>query len=41
MTRRSLKGIVTLDDIRPIMFRKEKYNSVYVYELMHRPPDIL
>lgn len=34
----ALKGIVTLDDIRPIMFRKEKYNSVYVYELMHRPP---
>ena len=34
-----LQGIVTLDDIRSIMFRKELYESVFVYELMHRPLD--
>ena len=34
-----LQGIVTLDDVRSIMFRKELYKSVFVYELMHRPLD--
>lgn len=34
-----LQGIVTLDDIREIMFRRELYESVFVYELMHRPLD--
>ena len=38
-TEGHLQGIVTLDDIRPIMFRRELYRTVYVYELMHRPLD--
>lgn len=32
-----LQGIVTLDDIRSIMFHRELYGNVFVYELMHRP----
>ncbi|HNR27886.1 MAG TPA: chloride channel protein [Bacteroidales bacterium] len=32
-----LQGVVSLDDIRPIMFRRELYGNVFVYELMHRP----
>lgn len=34
-----LQGIVTLDDIRPIMFQRELYTTVFVSELMHRPLD--
>ncbi len=34
-----LQGIVTLDDIRPIMFQRELYATVFVSELMHRPLD--
>lgn len=33
-----LKGIITLDDVREIMFKQEKYSTVYVKELMHAPP---
>lgn len=33
-----LKGIITLDDIRDIMFKQEKYSTVTVKELMHPPP---
>ncbi len=32
-----LQGIVSLDDIRPIMFHRELYGNVLVYELMQRP----
>lgn len=33
-----LVGILTLDDIREIMFDHEKYDEVYVNSLMHTPP---
>lgn len=36
-----LKGIVTLDDIRHIMFDVEKQKNVLVRQLMHSPPEIL
>ena len=32
-----LQGIVYLDDIRPVMFHRELYGNVLVYELMQRP----
>jgi len=34
----SLVGIVTLDDIRQIMFDTESYDTMFVEELMHSPP---
>lgn len=34
-----LKGIITLDDIREIMFDAESQKSVIVETLMHRPPE--
>jgi CIC family chloride channel protein len=34
----ALVGIVTLDDIRQIMFDRESYDTMYVEELMHSPP---
>lgn len=34
----SLVGIVTLDDIRQIMFDTEMYDTMLVEELMHSPP---
>ncbi|MBO3698844.1 chloride channel protein [Roseivirga sp. E12] len=34
-----LKGIITLDDIREIMFDPESQKSVIVETLMHRPPE--
>lgn len=34
-----LQGIVTLDDIRQIMFDKDRYDNIYVYELMEHAPD--
>lgn len=37
----SLQGIVTLDDIRHIMFDVEKQKNVIVRQLMHSPPEIL
>jgi len=36
-----LVGIITLDDIREIMFDPESQNSVIVSSLMHRPPAII
>lgn len=36
-----LRGIITLDDIREIMFDEEKQETVLVRELMHSPPEIL
>ncbi|PWL39663.1 chloride channel protein [Flagellimonas aquimarina] len=34
-----LMGIIVLDDIREFMFDNELYNSVYVKNLMHAPPE--
>ncbi|SNS12135.1 chloride channel protein, CIC family [Belliella buryatensis] len=36
-----LMGIITLDDIRDIMFDAEKQESVKISQLMHSPPDII
>lgn len=36
-----LQGIITLDDIRDIMFDQDKQESVLVRQLMHSPPEIL
>ena len=36
-----LQGIVTLDDIRHIMFDVEKQKNIRVRQLMHSPPEIL
>ncbi len=38
---KSLHGIITLDDIRDIMFDPEKQDTVYIRDLMHNPPEIL
>ena len=37
----ALRGIITLDDIRDIMFDREKQDTVLVRQLMHSPPEIL
>ncbi|MDD3875295.1 MAG: chloride channel protein [Bacteroidales bacterium] len=34
-------GLIPLDDVREIMFQKEKYDSVFVKELMIQPPEII
>ncbi|UZD21459.1 chloride channel protein [Algoriphagus halophytocola] len=39
--QKSLRGIITLDDIRDIMFDREKQDTVLVRQLMHSPPEIL
>jgi len=36
-----LEGIVLLDEIREIMFDHDKYQTIYVKELMHAPPDVV
>jgi len=36
-----LKGIITLDDIREIMFDPDSQNNVIVSTLMHKPPAII
>ncbi len=36
-----LRGIITLDDIRDIMFDREKQEQVHINSLMHSPPEIL
>jgi len=36
-----LRGIITLDDIRDIMFDRQKQEAVSISELMHSPPEIL
>jgi CIC family chloride channel protein len=38
---KSLRGIITLDDIRDIMFDPEKQDTVFIRDLMHSPPEIL
>jgi CIC family chloride channel protein len=38
---KSLRGIITLDDIRDIMFDPEKQDTVFIRNLMHSPPEIL
>ena len=37
----TLRGIITLDDFRHIMFDSEKQETVLVRQLMHSPPEIL
>ncbi len=37
----ALRGIITLDDIRDIMFDRIKQESISIKELMHSPPEIL
>lgn len=32
------QGFISLDDIRMIMFDREKYNEVFVYNIMKQPP---
>ena len=34
----ALMGIVTLDDVRGIMFEFKSYDDIFVHELMHMPP---
>jgi chloride channel protein, CIC family len=36
-----LRGIITLDDIREIMFDSEKQENLLIKQLMHSPPEIL
>lgn len=36
-----LRGIITLDDFRDIMFDMEKQETVLVKQLMHSPPEVL
>lgn len=38
---KSLRGIITLDDIRDIMFDQEKQETTQIRSLMHSPPEIL
>jgi CIC family chloride channel protein len=38
---KALRGIITLDDIRDIMFDRERQDTVLIKELMHSPPEIL
>jgi len=38
---RRLLGIVTLDDVRKIMFNPDMYDKVKVRELMHHPPAVI
>ena len=37
----SLKGIILLDDLRPVMFDQNLYTEVKASELMQTPPDII
>jgi CIC family chloride channel protein len=37
----SLRGIITLDDIRDIMFDKEKQEAIQISQLMHSPPEVI
>ncbi|MCB0373910.1 MAG: chloride channel protein [Muricauda sp.] len=36
-----LMGIIVLDDIRPFMFDTEIYDTVFVKNLMHAPPELI
>ena len=35
------QGIITLDDIRTLMFKPERYNDTFAIQLMHAPPTVL
>ncbi|MCB4799817.1 chloride channel protein [Neotamlana laminarinivorans] len=37
----ALVGIILLDDVRDIMFNQSLYNTTFVDDLMHNPPDII
>lgn len=39
--KKQLVGIITLDDIRSIMFDREAQKNVLVESIMHSPPDII
>ncbi|EAZ81928.1 putative chloride channel [Algoriphagus machipongonensis] len=39
--KKALRGIITLDDIRDIMFDPSKQETIFVRDLMHSPPEIL
>ena len=36
-----LRGIILLDDIRNVMFKPEKYETVFVKDIMHSPPAVV
>ncbi|MEQ5790857.1 chloride channel protein [Muricauda sp. NFXS6] len=38
---KKLIGIIVLDDIRPMMFDTEIYDTVFVKSLMHAPPEVI
>ncbi|MBR9853611.1 MAG: chloride channel protein [Algicola sp.] len=38
---KKLIGIIVLDDIRPMMFDTELYETVFVKNLMHAPPEVI
>ena len=38
---KKLNGIIVLDDIRPMMFDTELYDTVFVKNLMHAPPEVI
>ena len=38
---KKLMGIIVLDDIRPFMFDTEIYDTVFVKNLMHAPPELI
>jgi len=38
---KKLLGIILLDDLRPIMFDKTLYETVFAEELMQKPPEII
>ncbi|WP_306012819.1 MULTISPECIES: chloride channel protein [unclassified Allomuricauda] len=38
---KKLIGIIVLDDIRPMMFDTELYDTIYVKNLMHAPPEVI
>ncbi|MFY0712367.1 chloride channel protein [Seonamhaeicola sp. NFXS20] len=36
-----LKGIILLDDLRPIMFDQSLYKRILASDLMHKPPEVI
>lgn len=38
---KKLIGIIVLDDIRPMMFDTELYDTIFVKNLMHAPPEVI
>ncbi|MBO0342262.1 MAG: chloride channel protein [Allomuricauda sp.] len=38
---KKLIGIIVLDDIRPMMFDTDLYDTVFVENLMHAPPEVI